>query len=569
MVEIRGSFRTFEQWSSWSEGLGDLTVCRNSIVADITSLGFVEPMTGLRRHPYQIAIRPNNLHESISSFQLNSRKRALLAQIDLDLRARSMQSRRDLRILGAECLSRIALILRGIYPFYLGTEYLPDASSVAAKFPVPHMDLQHIQYDDNTFDLFISGDVFEHVPDLDKAIREVMRVLKPGGLLISSFPFNPHRRESEIKSSISQTGEIVHHAPPEYHGNPVDPEAGSLVFQYPGWDILEKLRGWGFSDAYYSTIASSHFGIASEQKPGPYVLTAQKEGGSRLSVLPSILVAKTPLPEKLCTMLALPRSGTTLLTSMFAVHSEVVAVYEPWNSKVLKTDDAANSQIRILAAKEKLPSLAGKILFVKETAANPDYIRAIRRLHELTPYPVERHAIFLLRDPDHTLLSEVERRNEWWGDNVSLGTEFIANWVKGRGRAIEQIIDFVRSAGGVIVAFEEVAARPEAIMRELADRIGFCFEREQVDYEKHMGKLNVRGDLNVSRNPERINLSRALSRTEKIDQLQEMIAATPAAAWFEACRAIHTHVCQLGGIMPVADIPAQFLETLWKANQSS
>ena len=35
---------------------------------------------------------------------------------------------------------------------------------------------------------------------------------------------------------------------PEYHGNPIDHENGSLCFRYFAWDLLEDMRKVGFKD---------------------------------------------------------------------------------------------------------------------------------------------------------------------------------------------------------------------------------------------------------------------------------------------------------------------------------
>lgn len=43
------------------------------------------------------------------------------------------------------------------------------------------MDIQSIPYPDQTFDAVIANMMLYHVPDLDKGLREVRRVLKPGG----------------------------------------------------------------------------------------------------------------------------------------------------------------------------------------------------------------------------------------------------------------------------------------------------------------------------------------------------------------------------------------------------
>lgn len=43
-------------------------------------------------------------------------------------------------------------------------------------------------FEDNTFDYVISSEVIEHVPEPYKAIREIYRVLKPGGVMVLSTP---------------------------------------------------------------------------------------------------------------------------------------------------------------------------------------------------------------------------------------------------------------------------------------------------------------------------------------------------------------------------------------------
>lgn len=42
-------------------------------------------------------------------------------------------------------------------------------------------DIQNIPFDDSTFDFVIANMMLYHVPDIDKALSEVRRVLKPGG----------------------------------------------------------------------------------------------------------------------------------------------------------------------------------------------------------------------------------------------------------------------------------------------------------------------------------------------------------------------------------------------------
>ena len=51
---------------------------------------------------------------------------------------------------------------------------------------------------DSYFDLVTSNQVMEHVEDLDAALREIHRVLKPGGTLLSLFPSRDVFREGHI-----------------------------------------------------------------------------------------------------------------------------------------------------------------------------------------------------------------------------------------------------------------------------------------------------------------------------------------------------------------------------------
>ncbi len=45
-------------------------------------------------------------------------------------------------------------------------------------------DAETIPYDDNTFDLVVGHAVLHHIPDVEQSLREVLRVLKPGGRFV-------------------------------------------------------------------------------------------------------------------------------------------------------------------------------------------------------------------------------------------------------------------------------------------------------------------------------------------------------------------------------------------------
>lgn len=123
------------------------------------------------------------------------------------------------------------------------------------------MDVTRSPFPDAAFDLVLSNEVLEHVPDLDAALRDMARILRPGGMVIGTFPFDMEADATAIRAWLEADGSVTHLAEPEYHGNPVDPEGGSLVFQVPGWDVLARARAAGFADARMVLLSNHAAGI--------------------------------------------------------------------------------------------------------------------------------------------------------------------------------------------------------------------------------------------------------------------------------------------------------------------
>ncbi len=49
-------------------------------------------------------------------------------------------------------------------------------------------DVLSIPYEDNFFDIIVSFDVLEHIKEDQKAVKEILRVLKPGGSFVFTVP---------------------------------------------------------------------------------------------------------------------------------------------------------------------------------------------------------------------------------------------------------------------------------------------------------------------------------------------------------------------------------------------
>jgi SAM-dependent methyltransferase len=89
------------------------------------------------------------------------------------------------------------------------------------------LDLQSIDLPDDCLDVMLCAHVLEHVPDTDKALDELHRVIAPGGHLLLQVPV--------LQPKTAPPTE------PEYHGD------NTPVFWRFGFDLTERLREKGFT----------------------------------------------------------------------------------------------------------------------------------------------------------------------------------------------------------------------------------------------------------------------------------------------------------------------------------
>ena len=153
------------------------------------------------------------------------------------------------------------------YPRTVGSEFVdPSLASGTRVDGVRHEDLTRLSFADASIDLLASFDVLEHVPDYEAALREIARVVRPGGHVLMTFPFTG-QDATIVRARLGATGEVEHLLPPEFHGDPVRPEGGILCFYHFGFDILDGLRQAGFRDAsvrwYWSSARGNLGGIQS------------------------------------------------------------------------------------------------------------------------------------------------------------------------------------------------------------------------------------------------------------------------------------------------------------------
>ena len=106
----------------------------------------------------------------------------------------------------------------------------------------PEQDIQALTFADASFDLVLTSETLEHVPDFRAALSETRRVLRPGGRHIFTVPLDPRLARTRSRAGM----------PPIHHGRGGGPYGlitrrnDMLAYTDFGLDIPELLREAGF-----------------------------------------------------------------------------------------------------------------------------------------------------------------------------------------------------------------------------------------------------------------------------------------------------------------------------------
>ena len=95
------------------------------------------------------------------------------------------------------------------------------------------LDLQAIDLPDASVDVVLTPHVLEHVPDTDRALAELFRVIAPGGRMYLQVPL--------------LHGVTAAPTTPEFHAD------NTPVFWNFGWDLTDRLRAAGFTSTVLVT----------------------------------------------------------------------------------------------------------------------------------------------------------------------------------------------------------------------------------------------------------------------------------------------------------------------------
>jgi len=135
-------------------------------------------------------------------------------------------------------------------------------------------DLQALTFDSEYFDAVITEDVLEHVRDANRALREIHRVLKFGGLHVFTVPFNFDQQTIVRVDTSGPEDELL--MPPEYHGDPL--RGNILAYRTFGLDMFDLLTETGFETKversnyadYPHGIVDSYVFVSRKKQVSPY-----------------------------------------------------------------------------------------------------------------------------------------------------------------------------------------------------------------------------------------------------------------------------------------------------------
>jgi SAM-dependent methyltransferase len=103
--------------------------------------------------------------------------------------------------------------------------------------------LEALTFPNETFDIFITHDALEHVFNPDRALFQIMRVLRKGGLHI--FTALKHKElPTSVRRALLNNGQVEHLIEPTYLDSPTGDKRRSLVtFDY-GSDFDDLIERW-------------------------------------------------------------------------------------------------------------------------------------------------------------------------------------------------------------------------------------------------------------------------------------------------------------------------------------
>lgn len=142
-------------------------------------------------------------------------------------------------------------------PNYTVSEFFDSSDYGSYVNGIRNENLEYLTFPDSTFDIVINCDVLEHVSDLNKALFEIKRVLKPGGFHVFTLPVD-HKLPKTRERAKVVNGTIEHLLKPVMHGDSIRRQ-GVLAFRDFGSDVLQYVSRDGFESKEHAYLIDNQY----------------------------------------------------------------------------------------------------------------------------------------------------------------------------------------------------------------------------------------------------------------------------------------------------------------------
>ncbi|MEP6527337.1 MAG: class I SAM-dependent methyltransferase [Nocardioidaceae bacterium] len=175
---------------------------------------------------------------------------------------------------------------------YTASQLFPNVARGKYRGKVRSEDLEALTLPESSVDIFITQDVLEHVFHPDRALREIHRVLRPGGVHVFTTPKHHTLAETVQRASSGADGSIEYLLERQYHGNPIGDNRALVTFDF-GVDFEERLRSWLGEAALVATIATVDLGRGIDAEHNEVFVVRKPEDRSSAQTSATVLPRRT------------------------------------------------------------------------------------------------------------------------------------------------------------------------------------------------------------------------------------------------------------------------------------
>ena len=187
---------------------------------------------------------------------------------------------RDLKIAEINACGALHSYLKD-HPNLYYSEWLPHREPGEVYDGVRCEDLQCLTYPDDYFDIILTSETLEHVPDPGKAWQEIFRTLKDGGYHIFTIPVLPSQ-PTTVKRANLVDGKRDNLLAAAYHG--AWGSENMFVYTDFGMDLVEKLDGIGLKTEIFYQNPKDEMDVAVvfRSRKSNNQVSATSAGGSKM-----------------------------------------------------------------------------------------------------------------------------------------------------------------------------------------------------------------------------------------------------------------------------------------------